>query len=131
MQGVTHQAIEPPCVRAALRLAAIPVMWISSRTMASHFIGCLLLIVAALQLLGAGDDRRATVHVVEDLEATRSFEPVEPVVRAMVDRGLQSLARTNDTRAAWRRFIKPTDVVGFRVCSAPGPVTGKIGRAHV
>ncbi len=92
--------------------------------MACRFIACFLLCVAATGWLGAGDDRRAVVHVVEDIEATRAFEPVEPVVRSMVERGILALGRTNDVRAAWRRFVQPTDVVGFRVCSAPGPVTG-------
>jgi hypothetical protein len=92
--------------------------------MAIRSLACALFLLAPLGLLGAGDDRRATVHVVEDLDATRSFEPVEPVVRDMVQRGIQALARTNDTRAAWRRFASPKDVVGFRICSAPGPVTG-------
>lgn len=92
--------------------------------MASRFIASVLFLVATLGLLAAGDDRRATVHVIEDIDATRAFEPVEATVRDMVQRGIQALAKTNDTRAAWRRFITPKDVVGFRLCTAPGPVTG-------
>lgn len=92
--------------------------------MASRLLPFLVLPWIALALLGAGDDRRATVHVVEDVDATRAFEPVEPVVRSMVHQGLQALGKTNDTRAAWRRLVSAKDVVGVRVCSAPGPVTG-------
>jgi hypothetical protein len=67
---------------------------------------------------------RAIVHVVEDIDATQSFEPNASVVRAMVDRGLCAMARTNVPSAAWRRFIRSSDVVGFRICTAPGPISG-------
>jgi len=67
---------------------------------------------------------RSIVHLVEDPDATRAFEPNAVVVRRLVDAGLRSLAGTNDTAAAWRRFILPKDTVGFRVISAPGAITG-------
>ncbi len=67
---------------------------------------------------------RSIVHVVEDPKATRAFDPEPAVVRRMVDAGLQALANTNSSAAAWSLFIKPTDVVGFRVISSPGAITG-------
>jgi len=72
----------------------------------------------------AAEPAKALVHSVYDGDATQSFVPDAAIVRRMVDRGVQAVAGTNDLAAAWRRFIKPSDVVGFRVVSAPGSISG-------
>ncbi|RME95651.1 MAG: DUF362 domain-containing protein [Verrucomicrobia bacterium] len=64
------------------------------------------------------------IVVVEDPRATLDFRPRPEAVRRMVEAGLQALARTNDTAAAWRRFIGPEQTVGIKVHAAPGPLSG-------
>ncbi|KAB2662461.1 MAG: DUF362 domain-containing protein [Verrucomicrobia bacterium] len=66
----------------------------------------------------------AVVHVVEDSRATKAFEADEAVVRQMVEEGLRALTSKPDSGAAWRALLKTNDVVGIRVCSGPGPVSG-------
>lgn len=67
---------------------------------------------------------RATVTVVHDAAATVAFEPNAAVVRDMVERGLRSFGGGSDTAAVWRTLISPADVVGFKVISAPGTLSG-------
>ncbi len=67
---------------------------------------------------------RAVVHIIHDANATKAFESDPTVVARMVDAGLRALASKPDSRAAWRALVTTNDVVGFRVFSAPGPVSG-------
>ncbi|MCD6339687.1 MAG: DUF362 domain-containing protein [Verrucomicrobia bacterium] len=62
--------------------------------------------------------------VVEDARATRAFKPDPERVRRMLTAGLTNLARAGSVRAAWAKFLKPDDVVGVKVLSAPGPMAG-------
>lgn len=71
-----------------------------------------------------GAPAKALVHVVEDPAATRSFEPDDAVVSRMVDTGLRALTSKPSPAAAWRALLTTNDVVGLRVCSGPGPVSG-------
>jgi uncharacterized protein (DUF362 family) len=64
------------------------------------------------------------VIIVEREGAVESFNPQPDVVREMIATGVRSLAGTNDTRAAWRTFATPRDVVGIKVVSAPGRNSG-------
>jgi hypothetical protein len=66
----------------------------------------------------------AVVHLLEDAGATRAYQPVEAVVDRLVDQGLRSLTGKPTSAAAWRAILTTNDTVGFRVCSAPGPVSG-------
>ncbi len=66
----------------------------------------------------------ARVVTAHDAGATASFQPVPAVVDRLVARGLQAVAGAPDPAAAWARFVGPSDVVGFKVCSAPGPMSG-------
>lgn len=72
----------------------------------------------------AADPTNAVIHAVHAPGATTAFDPKPDVVRRMVDRGIRDLGGSENLTNAWRRFIKPNDVVGFRVLSAPGPVAG-------
>ncbi len=67
---------------------------------------------------------RAVVTIVQDDNATRAFEPDPAVVDRLVDLGLRSFTGKPSASAAWHALVSSNDVVGFRVCSTPGPVTG-------
>lgn len=67
---------------------------------------------------------RAEVLVVQDPAATTFFVPNAPVVRRMVERGITALADQPTISQAWRALIRTNDVVGFKVTSAPGDVSG-------
>lgn len=91
--------------------------------------GLALPVVLCLRILAestaAGPaQQKSVVHVTHDPDATQSFVPDPEVLRRMVDAGVQAVAGTNRTSAAWRRFIRTNDVVGFRVISAPGAISG-------
>lgn len=67
---------------------------------------------------------KARIHAVSDPKATSAFIPDPGVVRRLVDRGLLALSGKTNTAAAWKVWVKPTDVVGFKVISSPGTLTG-------
>jgi hypothetical protein len=68
--------------------------------------------------------RQAQVIVVQNSGATRVFEPQPEVVQSMVDRALIALTGRTNAAAAWGSLISTQDVVGIKVYSAPGPMTG-------
>ena len=67
---------------------------------------------------------RAEVLVVQDPAATTFFVPNASVVRRMVERGITALGDKPTVGEAWRSLIRTNDVVGFKVTSAPGDVSG-------
>jgi hypothetical protein len=67
---------------------------------------------------------KARVVVVEEPGAIRAFVPQLPVVRHMFDRGLTNLTGRATVVDAWRSLISTQDVVGIKVCTAPGPTSG-------
>jgi hypothetical protein len=73
------------------------------------------------------DPARARVIVVNDPAATSTFMAHPEVVRQMVERGLKAFSGKPTTAAAWKLYVQPTDVVGFKVTSAPGPLIGTRG----
>lgn len=86
-----------------------------------------VVLIAGLLVSAQADEAKpvtATVTVVEDPAATVAFEPDVAVVRRMVERGLNGFAGTTDTTAAWRTWVQAADVVGFKVTSAPGALSG-------
>lgn len=70
------------------------------------------------------DTPEARVVTAHDPGATASFQPVPAAVERLVARGLQAFTGAPDPAAAWARLVRPSDVVGFKVCSAPGPMSG-------
>jgi hypothetical protein len=66
----------------------------------------------------------ATVTAIHDPGAVVAFEPNLAVVRRMVDRGLCAFTGVADTATAWRKLVTTNDVVGFKVVSAPGALSG-------
>ena len=67
---------------------------------------------------------RATVYSVHDAAATSHFSPNADVVRQLVDRGIMALAGKSSAAEAWRELLPPTEIVGFKVTSGPGEVSG-------
>ena len=61
---------------------------------------------------------------VRNHEATEAFEPRADVLRAMVERGLTNLTGMKDSSAAWRSLVSTQDVIGLKVYSSPGPISG-------
>ncbi len=67
---------------------------------------------------------RAEVFIIQDSAATSVFVPNAAVVRRMVERGLMALAGKPTPSEAWRSLLRTNDVVGFKVNSAPGEISG-------
>ncbi len=67
---------------------------------------------------------RARVVIVHDPAATTAFKAHDETVRSMVRLGLRTLTGQTDLTTAWRSLISTQDVVGIRVVSAPGPLSG-------
>jgi len=61
---------------------------------------------------------------VQDSEATEIFEAVPSRVRMMIDRAITNFTGQKSVPAAWLKIISTNDVVGIKVCSAPGPKIG-------
>jgi len=66
----------------------------------------------------------ARVLAVRDAAATTLFQPDLEVVRGMIDRGLLEFTGKSTRQEAWAQLIHSSDVVGFKVVSSPGPVSG-------
>jgi Domain of unknown function (DUF362) len=64
------------------------------------------------------------VVVVTDTNALFDFQPLPDVVQRMVDRGITALAGAADPAAAWRKFVSTNDIVGIKVFSAGGEISG-------
>lgn len=92
---------------AGFRVSAVPVAATTSATNAS-----------------TQTPAKARIHAISDPRATSAFIPDPEVVRKLVDRGLLALSGKTNTAIAWKVWVKPTDVVGFKVISAPGTLTG-------
>ncbi len=76
------------------------------------------------KVVGNTNKPRAEVFVVQDPAATAAFVPNATVVRRLVERGITTLADKPDITNAWRALIRTNDVVGFKVTSAAGEVSG-------
>lgn len=74
--------------------------------------------------VGNTNKPRAEVFAVQDPAATSAFVPNAMVVRRLVERGITALAGKPDITNAWRALIRTNDVVGFKVTSAAGEVSG-------
>jgi hypothetical protein len=67
---------------------------------------------------------KARVVIVEDQRATEAFAAQPKIVQAMVRRGILKLTGLTNEAAAWQSLISPKEVVGLKVYSEPGPVSG-------
>jgi hypothetical protein len=66
----------------------------------------------------------ARVVVVQDAQAMEAFVPQPDVVRRMVERGLLAHTGQASLTEAWRAVVKTNDIIGLKVCSAPGHTSG-------
>lgn len=66
----------------------------------------------------------AKVVIVQDPNATDAFQPREPRIRLMADRGITALTGKDKAADAWLSLISTQDVVGIKVFSEPGPNSG-------
>jgi hypothetical protein len=64
------------------------------------------------------------VVIVQDPNAVLSYQPQIPVVQAMVDRGITNFTGQPDVAAAWRSLVSTQDIVGIKVFSPGGEISG-------
>ena len=69
----------------------------------------------------AGVSRIVSVH---DERAVKAFVPDKLRIRVMVERGVSRLTGKPDARAAWRSLVSSDDVVGIKVYTRAGGVSG-------
>ena len=85
------------------------------------WLGALPIHAGAFSLSATGASR---VVVVTDPNAVVSFQPQIPTVQAMVDRGITNFTGQPTVAAAWRSLVSTQDVVGIKVFSAAGEISG-------
>jgi hypothetical protein len=66
----------------------------------------------------------ARVVVTQDSAATSAFLADDAVVKRIFDRGLLAFTGQTNQVDAWRTLVRTQDVIGIKVCAAPGPVSG-------
>jgi hypothetical protein len=66
----------------------------------------------------------ARVVIIQNSNAVSDFQPGPAVVQNMVNRGITNLTGKPTVAAAWRSLVSPHDVVGIKVVSAPGEISG-------
>jgi hypothetical protein len=66
----------------------------------------------------------AQVVSVENSAAISDFQPNQAVVKTMVDSGVIALTGKTNLAAAWRSLVSTQDVVGLKVFSAAGMLSG-------
>ena len=67
---------------------------------------------------------RAQITVTHEIDATTSFVPSAPAVRRLVENALKLQNPAGSVASAWRLWLGPKDIVGFKVTSAPGAQAG-------
>jgi uncharacterized protein (DUF362 family) len=67
---------------------------------------------------------RSRVVAVQDNDATESFNPRAEKVQTMVNRGIMTLTEKTNVTAAWLSLVTTQDVVGLKVFSGPGAISG-------
>ncbi|HEX3890887.1 MAG TPA: hypothetical protein VHX90_08560 [Verrucomicrobiae bacterium] len=66
----------------------------------------------------------AHVVAVENQNAISDFQPDESVVQKMVERGITDFTGKATVAEAWRSLVSTQDVVGIKVFSRPGELSG-------
>ncbi len=75
-------------------------------------------------VLNGGQPGQPRVVIVHDPAATRTLAPQPDVVDAMVAKGLLALSARGSVADAWHALVSSQDIVGIKVHSSPGPVSG-------
>ena len=100
-------------VRTSGRLAAVVAVWLATvQTQAADF--------PSLR----STNTQARVVIVEDPNATFDYQPDSARVQTMVDRGIANLTGKTVSAEAWRSLVSTQDVVGIKVFSAAGSISG-------
>src|SRR5205823_2771845 len=68
--------------------------------------------------------RRARVVIVQDQQATITFNPRTEKIRKLMARGLTAVTIKDTTELAWRSLLSTQDVIGIKVYSSPGATAG-------
>jgi hypothetical protein len=68
--------------------------------------------------------QKARVVVVEDRQSLQAFRPLPERVAPLFNRGLLAFTKRNDLRTAWLSLVQTQDVIGIKVFSAPGTISG-------
>jgi hypothetical protein len=66
----------------------------------------------------------ARIVIVQGQNLLDAFLPRENRVAEAFNLGLMQFARATNTAAAWRSLVATNDIVGIKVFSAPGPLSG-------
>jgi hypothetical protein len=69
-------------------------------------------------------EERKRLVIVHDPAATRALAPRLEVVQRMVEAGVMAVTAQTTAEAAWRSLVSEKDVIGVKVHSTPGPVSG-------
>src|SRR5258706_16183696 len=84
--------------------------------------------LALLPSRAAGPRSDVIVHAqvvsVENAGAITDFQANDAVVQGMVDCGLTNLTRKSTVAEAWRSLVSPQELIGLKVFSEPGMLTG-------
>jgi hypothetical protein len=67
---------------------------------------------------------RAHVLIVENPNATHQYQPNAACVQDMVNRGITNFTGKATVAEAWRSLVSTQDVVGIKIYSAAGPISG-------
>lgn len=90
----------------------------------------LVALFLAVPLLHADDfslrptNTTARVVIVQDPRAIKDFVPDFPIVQGMVNRGLTNFTGRAGVADAWRSIVSTQDIVGIKVFSAGGEISG-------
>jgi len=66
----------------------------------------------------------ARVVIVENTNALVDFQPVDAVVARMIEQGLTAFTGRTNLSSAWRSLVSTNDVVGVKVFSGGGEISG-------
>ncbi|HEY3762509.1 MAG TPA: hypothetical protein VGN23_12250 [Verrucomicrobiae bacterium] len=66
----------------------------------------------------------ARVVIVNDANAMFDYQPIAGIVQDMVNRGITSLAANPNVSAAWLSFVSTNDIIGIKVFSTSGEISG-------
>jgi hypothetical protein len=74
-------------------------------------------------VFGPGQTKRARVVIVQDPQAMIAFDPQPERIESMVRRGLTAMTGQSNA-AAWLSLMSTQEVVGIKVHSSPGRISG-------
>jgi hypothetical protein len=87
-------------------------------------LGGLFSAAAAEYLMPPATNSAARVVVAQGNKLLAAFEPDALRVEAVFNRGLLAFTRKSSVAAAWQSLVQTNDIVGIKVFSAPGSLSG-------